>query len=57
MNGSLAVSSTYLESDLVLRSATGNPTVVCDVVKQHCIFCLQYYISTSGSTLNASFVT
>ena len=57
MNGSLAVSSTYLESDLVLRSATGNPTAVCDVVKQHCIFCLQYYISTSGSTLNASFVT
>ena len=57
MNGSLAMSSICLDSDSILRSATENPTAICDVVKQHYVFSLQYSISTSGSILNAPFVT
>ena len=53
MNGSLAMSSIRLESDLILRSGTENPVAICDFVKQHCVFSLQYSVSTSGSTLNA----
>lgn len=55
MNGSTSMSSMCLDSDLILRSATENPKAICDVVKQHCVFSQQYSISTSGSTLNASF--
>ena len=57
MNGSPAMSSMCLASDLILRIAIENPTTICDVIKQHCLFSLQYSIATSGSTLNASFVT
>ena len=44
MNGSPAMSSVRLDSDLLLRSATENPTAICDVVKQHCVFSLQFSI-------------
>ena len=57
MNGSLAMSSMCLDSNLILRSATENPTAICDIVKQHCAFSLRDSISTSGSPLNDSFVT
>ena len=56
MNGLLPISSICLDSDLILRRATENPTVTCDV-KQHCVFSLQCYILTSWSTVNASYVT
>ena len=56
MNGSPAMSIICLDSDLILGSAIENPTSSCDVVKQHCDFSLQYSISSSGSTLNASFI-
>ena len=32
MNGALAVSGICLDSGLILRSATENPTEICDVV-------------------------
>ena len=51
------MSSIFLDSDLILRSATENPTAISSIVKQDCAFSLQYSISTSGSTLNASLVT
>ena len=47
-------SSICLDGDLILKSVTENPKTICKVVKQHCVFSLQYSISTSGSTLNAS---
>ena len=56
-NGLPAMSSLYLDSDPILKRATENPTAICDVVKQHCVISLQYFISTYGSTLNATFVT
>ena len=48
MNGSPAMSIICLESDLILRTATKNPTTICDVVKQHCgwsaILCFNIFI-------------
>ena len=57
MNGSPTMSSICSDSDLILKSATEDPTVFYDIVKQHCLFSLQYSILISGSALNASFVT
>ena len=55
MNGLPALSSICSDSDLILKIATENPTAIGDI-KQHCVFSLQHSISTSASTLNASFV-
>ena len=51
-----AISSMCLNNELILRSATENPTAICDVFKQYCVFSLQYFIETFGSKLNVSIV-
>ena len=44
MNESPAMSSMCLDSNLILRSASKNPAGICDVVRQYCVFSVQYIL-------------
>ena len=48
MNESLAMLRIYVNSDHIFRSAIESPTAVCHVVRQHCVFSLQYSVPTLG---------